>query len=88
MTETTTASFYIGGIWKLDSFHDHLPEYMLECGDDVRTHEVENVRWEDGILVADVLSTEDHGGNDCCGGASVLFSHKGKFFIREVSFGH
>ena len=88
MTERTTASFYIGDIWKLDSLHDHLPEYMLECGDDVRTHEVENIRWVDGVLVADVLRTEEHGGNECCGGADVLFSHNGKFFIREVSFGH
>lgn len=88
MTERTTASFYIGDIWKLDSLHDHLPEYMLEYGEDVRTHTVENILWEGGELEASIVSTEEHGGNDCCGGASVLFSHKGKFFIREVSFGH
>ena len=88
MTETTSASFYIGDIWKLDSFSDHLPEYMLEYGDDVRTHTVEDVRWVDGELVANIVSTEEHGGSDCCGGANVLFSQGGKFFIREVSFGH
>lgn len=88
MTKTTTASFYIGDIWKLDSFHDHLPEYMLEYGDDVRTYTVEDIRWVGGGFEASVVSTEEHGGNDCCGGASVLFSLNGKFFIREVSFGH
>lgn len=88
MTKTTTASFYIGDVWSVDDFHDHLPEYMLECGDYVRTHTVEDIRWVYGKLEARIVSTEEHGGNDCCGGARVLFSHKGKFFIREVSFGH
>ena len=88
MTKTTTAEFYIGDIWKLDSFHDHLPEYMLEYGNDIRTYTVEDIRWVDGELVASIVSTEEHGGSDCCGRANVLFSQGGKFFIREVSFGH
>lgn len=82
------ADFYIGELSNLDSFYDQLPEYMLEYSDLVRTHTVDDVRWDSGGLSGRIVSSEDHRGNDCCGGANVLFSHKGKFFIREVSFGH
>lgn len=82
------ADLYIGELSNLDSFYDQLPEYMLEYSDLVRTHTVDDVRWDSGGLSGRIVSSEDHGGNDCCGGANVLFSYNGKFFIREVSFGH
>lgn len=45
MTQSITASFYVGDVWKVDDLDDQLPEYMLESGADVRTHTVENIRW-------------------------------------------
>lgn len=100
MTKTIDIDYWIGDLRKLDKFRDELPEYMNECPDEVRTHRVEGVRWVSERrdvgnlsyvyegLVADVQSTEEDGGNACCGGASIGFTLEGVVYVKEISYGH
>lgn len=100
MAETIDIDVWVGDLRGADSLREELPEYMNECSDDVRTHRVGAIRWVDERrtvghlsyehqgLVADVLSSEENGGSECCGGAAIGFSVRGVPYVREISYGH
>lgn len=94
---------YIGNLVTEEQFWTGVPEYMSECAEEVRTHHVENVRWDSdrtvesipgfsglrySALVAEIVSTKEHGGSECCGGATVLYSVGESLYAKEISYGH